>query len=328
MLRAQSREPRLHKRERELRTQFVDAETGRSLLEPLRAYNDFAKLFSCQVYGPDHLYWNQYIDLSHGMRLRVFGLTSTLLSGLNGNDTRETLYLSPLQTVLDPQDDVVNLVLCHHPPDWFRDQDDVNDAVCERALIQMFGHKHRQRITLEIGYVRFSAGAVNPDRYEPGWEPGYNIVDLQVVGIGPERALQISAHLLRWQTNPERFEAKAANDGTYLYKHRIGIPDKKAINAREPMIPNVDFMPVVETASINDRDVEAAMGAEVTRNLVFRFWKLTMSQRREIASRFDLLNDDERLLPEPERYSRALITAGKRGLLSDIAREVARLEEQ
>lgn len=46
-------------RERELRTQFNDAETGRSLLLPLTAYNEFAKLFSCQVYSPDHLYWKQ-----------------------------------------------------------------------------------------------------------------------------------------------------------------------------------------------------------------------------------------------------------------------------
>lgn len=120
-----------HHRERELRTQFTDPDTGRALLMPLAAYNDFAKLFNCQVYPPERLYWKQDLQLAGGVHLRIYGLTSTLLSGAVGqDDTRDSLYLSPLQTVLDPIDDVVNLVLCHHPPDWFMDQDDVHDAIC------------------------------------------------------------------------------------------------------------------------------------------------------------------------------------------------------
>jgi len=97
-------------RERELRTQFSDAETGRALLSPLAAYNEFAKFFSCQVYSPDHLYWKQDLPLSGGVHLRIYGLTSVLISGRDGgDDTRDSLYLSPLQTVLEPADNVVNL---------------------------------------------------------------------------------------------------------------------------------------------------------------------------------------------------------------------------
>lgn len=127
------------KRERELRTQIDDQETGSALFKPLAAYNEFAKLFSCQVYSPDRLYWKQDLPLEDGVHLRVHGLTSTLLSGANGgDDNRESLYLSPLQTVLDPVDDIVNLVMRHHPPDWFMDQDEVDDAVHTRAAIRFF----------------------------------------------------------------------------------------------------------------------------------------------------------------------------------------------
>ena len=59
------------------------------------------------------------------------------------------------------------------------DQDDADDAICARAAIHMFGHKHRQRITREAAYVRFGAAAVNPNPNEPGWQPGYNLVDMQ-----------------------------------------------------------------------------------------------------------------------------------------------------
>jgi hypothetical protein len=67
-----------------------------------------------------------------------------------------------LQTALDPADGIVNLVMCHHPPDWFMDNDDIADALRDRASIHLFGHKHRQRLIREHNYIQFSAGAVNP----------------------------------------------------------------------------------------------------------------------------------------------------------------------
>jgi hypothetical protein len=68
-----------HRRERELRTQFTDPDTERALLMPLAAYNDFAKLLICQVYPPQRFYWKQDLQLA-GVHLRIYGLTSTLLS--------------------------------------------------------------------------------------------------------------------------------------------------------------------------------------------------------------------------------------------------------
>src|SRR5450830_256861 len=89
-------------REAVLREQFEDPETGGTLLKSLAAYNEFAKVFSCQIYSPDHLYWKQDLPLEGGIRLRLNGLTTTILSGAEGrNDERMGLYLSPLQTGLD-----------------------------------------------------------------------------------------------------------------------------------------------------------------------------------------------------------------------------------
>lgn len=310
-------------RERELRTQFGDPETGRALLMPLAAYNDFAKLFSCQIYSPDHLYWKQDLPLEKGMHLRLHGLTSILLSGAGGNDdTRESLYLSPLQTVLDPVDDVVNLVLIHHPPDWLLDQEDANDAICGRATLHLFGHKHRQRINHDHDYIRYSAGAVNPDRNEPGWQPGYNLIQLHVRGDGGARVLAVESHLLQWQTNPDRFRPILTKQGSAAFCHQISIPGRTAIIHRDKRENSIGG---VEPASGNT-DVEAAMSDEGTRNLVFRFWNLTMSQRREIAQGLGLIEESEMSLPEPERYGRALLRAGERQLLDKLAQEILNRE--
>lgn len=310
------------KRERELRTQFQDEDAGRALFAPIAAYNAFASRFGCQVY-PGRLYWKQNLPLEDGVTLRVHGLTSTLLSGAGGqDDTRESLYLSPLQTVLDPIDNVVNLVMSHHPPDWFMDHDDVDDAVRGRAAIHLFGHKHRQRIYKDDGYVRFAAGAVNPDRQETGWQPGYNLIDVNVAGVGASRIVTVNARLQQWQSNPDLFRPMLTTAGDTVFRHQIDFPAFVAARAAAPAAAPAPLPPAPA-----DTDVEATMSDEPTRNLIFRFWNLTVSQRRDIALRHALISQDELVLPEPQRYGLALQRAKERGLLEKIAADVAALEK-
>ena len=312
-----------HHRERELRIQFGDQDSGRALVAPLEAYNEFAKVFNCQVYPPEHLYWKQDLLLEGGVRLRVHGLTSTLLSGANGrDDSREDLYLSPLQTVLDPVDDIVNLVLCHHPPDWFCDQNDVNVAMCGRAAIHLFGHKHRASITIDDGYIRLGAGAVNPDRYAVGWQPSYSLIDVSVLEEDHDRMLKIEVHVLQWKSPPEQYRPLLTSQGDPVFRHRIPILGRD--------VPVAVTMPETapNTADKATAAVEAAMSDEGTRNLVFRFWSLTVSQRREIALLLGLIDETELELPEPERYGRALLRASERGVLDQVAHEVVQRETQ
>lgn len=319
-----------NEREQVLQRLIRDSDTAHALFAPLAAYNEFAKLLNCQVYPPDRLCWIQDLDLGHGVLLRLHGLTSTLLSGINGgNDTRISLYLSPLQTVFDPVDDVVNLVLCHHPPDWLMDQDQVDDAVCARAAIQMFGHKHRQRINQDRRYVRFSAGAVNPDRYELNWQPGYNLVEVRVDGENENRKLVIDAHLRQWQTGPDTFRAMISPEGAEVFHHEIGIPAQRRVTTPIAATPSVKArVPAEHPKASADKDAngEAAMGDAITRNLVFRFWQLQASERRDIALQLELISRDEMTLPEPERYGRALIRASENGKLEELARQVSQRE--
>lgn len=318
-----------HKRERALRTQFTHEATGHALLASHAAYNDFAKVFGCQIYNPERLYWIHEIVLSADVRLRIHGLTSTLLSGAGGgDDTRGSLYLSPLQTTLDPEENVVNLVMIHHPPDWLMDQDDVNDAINNRAVLQLLGHKHRQRITRDRNYIRFSAGAVNPDRGEAGWEPGYNLIRLDLAGNGPGRVLDIEAHLLILQSSPERFVPRRDDDDNPVFHHRIPFPGYTS-----PVVPSAPStfvaapVAIVTPVSATSQE-EASMDKEPMRNLLFRFWSLSSSERREIALSLGLITDADLRLAEPERYGRALLIAKERGLLDKVAAEVAERESK
>ena len=308
------------KREREFRTQFDDRDSGPALVAPLEAYNEFAKVFNCQIYPPEHLFWTQDIPLDGGVRLRIHGLTSTLLSGVDGgDDSRESLYLSPLQTVLDPVEDVINLVLCHHPPDWFVDHEEVNEAICGRAAIHLFGHEHCAKVSCKAGYIRLTVGAVNPDRYKHGWQPSYSLIDVRVLGEGEDRKIEINVHVLQWKSRPERYSPLSTSQGEPVFRHCISIP------ARIAWVKGT-VLAGAPNDTVKADAVEAAMSNEDTRNLVFRFWRLTVSQRREIALHLGLMNDEDLRLPEPERYGRVLLCAAKRGVLDQVAREVAQRE--
>lgn len=319
------------RREAVLRAQFEDPDTGGALLKPLAAYNDFAKVFNCQIYSPDRLYWKQTLPLENGVRLRLNGITSTILSGTDGNDDKRMgLYLSPMQTGLDPEDDVVNLVIAHHPPDWCMDHDEIEQDLNDRAAIHLFGHKHRQMAVLADRHIRIGAAAVNPDRYEAGFEPGYNLIDLAVIGEGKDRLLDVQVHMRHLQRNPEQYRPRL-NGNDQIFRRQISIPGRqsKAVTPHAAIDDSTSlrgsgFVAKVSTQS----DVEIAMSDESARNLVYRFWRLTISQRREIAKKLGILEAGEMSLPEPERYGRALQRVGERNLLDKLAIEVAIMENK
>ena len=212
------------------REQIFDKDTAQALLAPISEYNNFAAKYNRQVYLPNRLKWVQDLDLGKGARLRLHGLTSTVLSGLNGgDDVRGELYLSPLQTAIDPEEDVLYLVISHHPPDWLKDQDDVLDAINGSVAIQMFGHKHRQRIERDATHVRFNAGAVNPDHNELGWSPSYNLIALSIEGDANTRELRVEGRLREWQSNPRRFRAVVTETGEDVFRHVIGFPAQPSV---------------------------------------------------------------------------------------------------
>lgn len=320
----------LSSREWKLKQQLRDETSGQLLFQAHSAYNNFAAPFGCQIW-PSKPFWHQDVPLGNGVSLRLYGLTSTLLSGREGNDDNERdLYLSPLQTVLDPAPNKLNLVLCHHPIDWLEDGDAVNDALTARAAFHVFGHKHKQRLIMDPSYVRFAAAAVNPSRNEKPYDPGYNLIRLEVEGTGSERGVKVEVFQRRMQDNPERFIAIQTNQGQDVFTSFILVPEevdiaaptdiplKVALSVNEPL----EYSNATEVV----QDAEATMGEEDTRDLLYRFWNLTSSQRRDIVTLLGLLKEGEMKLPEPERYGRALIRAAELQIMDKVATEVAKLE--
>ncbi|MBB6241976.1 metallophosphoesterase [Rhodanobacter sp. MP1X3] len=324
-------------REQTFRTQLRDLGASNALFESLGAYNEFAAKFGCNVY-PKNPYWKYDLELGGDVKLRLYGLTSTLISGLGQRDNAPgRLYLSRLQTALIPEPNTVSMVLCHHPPAWFLDADNVEDDVNNRAMIQVFGHKHRQRCARLPEYIRFSAGAVYPDRNELDWKPGYNLIDVEITGSGADRKLQLRAQVRHLQTTPETFVPLLTNEKESTWTHQLSFKDvgplvfrRVPTTAAEPSSPNISppLVGLVADTTQAVQDAEVAMSNLSTKDLVFRFWELSKSQKRDIATKLNLITDADLDIPAPERYTRALALAAQRGQLDDVAQEINRIESE
>lgn len=321
------------RREAVLRTQLKDPDSGAALFKSLTAYNAFASPLGCFV-SPAQPYWFYNLDdLGGGVTLRLHGLTSTLISGLEDRDDQPgRLYLSPLQTVLDPESDVLNLVMSHHPPRWFLDEHAVDDAVNDRAPLQFFGHEHRQRCIPTDGYMRFSAGAVNPERHEHDWRPGYNVIDIEVVGTGRDRVVRVRAHVRQLQKSPERFIALTTKQGRDVWAQDILFPSEathvgrpaEAHSGHTDHAAPAAFAVPMHVATL----AEVSMSSPNTKGLVFRFWSLPDSQKREIMFKLKLITQDDLALSDEELYDRGLRLAAKQGLLGELAGEVDGFQQQ
>ena len=276
---------------------LYDNKTAPELIEPLNPYNEFAARYQCALSAPGKPFWIDEISFNDSIKLRLYGLTSSLFCG--PNDEKGRLYLGDIQTNFETSNGVINMVLMHHPHDWFLDGDNVNDALWNNIKLQLLGHRHRQRIYPADNSVILSAGAVNPARNENNWEPGYNFIELLLNEEQEQTELIINAHLRNWQSSPDRFIARQDQDGSdvFVKKMILGPPitnvqrheiDTTSIEIAERSHVESDNMPIVSN-----------------KNLVYRFWDLASSERREIANKLGLLSEKELELPEIERYKRA-----------------------
>jgi hypothetical protein len=229
---------------------------------------------------------------------------------------------------------VLNLVLCHHPPSWFLDHDAVDDAVNGRVKLQLFGHKHRQRCERVPEYMRFSAGAVNPDRTERDWRPGYNLIEVTIEGKGADRVVKVEAEVRHLQTAPEMFTALKTADQEEVWAHKMRFPARSRFGdtgtsitqSLNVAVPEKSAKDATEAKSPQGGGAEVAMNAPNTKNLVYRFSNLAVSQKREIAFKLKLITDADLNVPEPERYTKALKLASEKGLLDQLALEIERAE--
>lgn len=306
--------------EEKLRKLLTDEEAGPKLYEALSSYNNFAGQFFCDLLPPERTISKRDLTLNDRSTLRIVGFNSALVS--SSTDKELDLFIDPacLQLIREPG--VEYLALCHHPYNWLRQGSNLKDQLNDIARIHLFGHEHTNRIELGRDWVRVAASAAHPDRTEPGWEPGYNLLDLQVEGTGIERYLNIGIHVRVWQSRPGQFRSKKDRDSD-VFHQKINLqqwspPSNPVCRLKDSCTTEVMAQ---NLASASDESIKID-SMDSLRDIAVRFFKLTLSQKSAIAGKLDLFEENDTNQPDFERFRQVFIRARERNLVEALDRKI------
>jgi hypothetical protein len=302
-----------------IRVYLTKSEASSLLYRSLNAYNIFANQFFCDMLAPERTRVTRDFKLNDGSTLRLWGINSAFVS--SSTDKRGDLFVDPATFQITRHAGIVNMVVTHHHPSWLRQRQAVEDHYGDVAQIQIFGHIHTNRIERDPHYVRLTASALHPDRYESAWEPGYNVLNLDVERIGEKRRLHVQAHVRVWQNAPGQFHAKMDRQREF-FERWIDLEPWEASNVADEQRT---AMP--EGAGAQPAEPPPSFEAmSVLRELGVRFYGLTFSQKSEIAGRLGLLEEEDMNQPDFERFRRVFIRASQRNKLPELKQAIEEAE--
>ena len=293
-------------------------ESVETLLRTHSAYNEFAARFECHIVGPDRLHWERDLRLNDGSTLRLRGMTSTLCSD-HARDAYGNLFINETQYQFFSEPHVVYGVICHHPPAWTSVRDEMEDGLTATRL-QLFGHKHRLRPERVRDALRIGAGALQPGGSSVEHLRAYSMVKLSVDAPNNCRELVVDVLPRRWKSQPPPgFEAERNGKGNEVWQYRLPLPMWTApstIPEDQPMANN--------SRELNDQEFEAERDpAADARALFIRFFELPYSRRWQVCGSLDLLRDEDRELPDYQKFVLALRRAIDGGQSDELARAIA-----
>jgi len=315
--------------DKELREIFSDAQSAAALLEPLTDYNKFAGRFGCSISAEKH-YWERDLTLACGTAIRLRGLTSALVS--NEEDRRTWIVLGAAQASVERASSVLHMTLCHHPPDWLRDYDAVEDHLKSKVHIQLFGHKHSQRLDEINGKVRLVAGAMHPEHGKGEWLPTYNFLDIsrrdgERIGLRvyPRQWNQPDTNFVAWR-NPDNdkdhreflwpgFPAATKAEAHGVVSHE----------ARSADVTGSAPSPVVATTATEKDDAMPPPNYE--RRLTYRFLTLPFRHQITVAKNLDVLTDADRALSDAALFRVLFKRAAEKDLLGKLWAETEKLHD-
>ncbi|MFT3773098.1 MAG: metallophosphoesterase [Minicystis sp.] len=178
------------------------------------------------------LFWVHTLDARGGLRVRIAGLNTAILSRDDTDAGKLRLGKEQLARALRPSagDGEVIIVLTHHPlHGWLADGDDANKWLREGAHLHLFGHVHEQEIEetrhgTGSRFVRVTAGAAHGDDWPKGAPAhhGYNFAAIVRDAAGK---LHVRLWPRAWSDKAKRFrvDADAVGDGEKSTTQELGL---------------------------------------------------------------------------------------------------------
>ena len=286
-----------------------------TMLAPLKGYNDFAQCYGCLT-EPEKLTWQRVFEkpLDDGRLIRLHGLNSALIS--DAGDAPGKLLVSEFQTShFAHTAGVVDVVMCHHPPEWLMDKASLRAAMRAFAPVALFGHEHSTRVLPDTKQIQLFAGAVQPSRRDPGdWLPTYHIVQFSVIEDNEQSNLVVRIHTREFDKSNYKFRPRRNENDQPVDEHHLQLPKwtPPAPTVKIPAVsPGVSEVCLASVKVMPAAEPPAPTPAETAQHeLLVHFFRLATPDRYAAANEAELLRDgDDALHPQSmwaEVFRRAL----------------------
>ena len=299
-----------------------DKEAASVLLRPFEKYNRyFGERYKCPTH-PGSLFWEDRLLLNDSSTLLLRGVNSAVISDAADDNRDYRLALGTHQaTPLQRANEAVDFI-CHHPPDWMVDYDQVIPVVNSRARVQLFGHKHSQAAYKTDNSLIVVAGAVHPDRREPKWRPRYNLIGFSVEAESNVRKLVVDHYPRVWGETEPKFGADFNRcEGAEFKSYRLDLEwwERPAdAGMAGPSVQATTPAPTrpKKTLPVGEQDMDPA------KVLTYRFLSLPHLVRLRIAQQMSLLNEQDEGLLDAELLGRMMERATAQGKLAELWRRV------
>ena len=283
------------------------------MYSPLHEYNNFSAKFNCNI-DADKQIWKEDLELNDGSLLRLYGLNSVIISSHMDKEDRK-MVLGENQ-VPHSENGVLYVVIGHHPPELWKDSEEVKKKLSSRAHIQLYGHKHSQSIVVKNNSLTLYSGAAHPSRKENEWKPRYNWLKVYVNGVGDNRLLMIRVYpRVLDDTNNKFIADRNSCSNSHYVEHLLELPFWKAEGLPSLEEEKITIMHKVR----NKKDITTT--ASITnpiRTIVYRFFGLSYTIRTSLLNELKLLYDEDDGIEHTKLFRKLLIRAEEKSILSEL----------
>lgn len=171
------------------------------------AYKGFALDYRCELDLNGGISKSAKLDLAPGRAIRFVRLNSALIC--SGYPEKGKLILGARQRMLPIDAGVENIVLSHHPLNWFQDSEKARGYLRGRARVFISGHEHFPNLDIEdveegCQLMMLAAGATAPDEVDEKFTYKYNILTFE--WDEEQDALAVIIDPRTWNPGMARFE--------------------------------------------------------------------------------------------------------------------------
>jgi hypothetical protein len=292
----------------DLRNRLSSSENGPLMFQPLKNYHEhFGAYYGCPTtYRQPH--WEDDLRLNDNSTLRIRGINSAIVSSCQDDAKKGIkLVVGGSQIVYAPENNVVYLTLCHHPPSWLIDEDAVHGALIAHSHIQLFGHKHSHSHEKINETLRLYSGAVHPVRASKNWDPRYYFLTLEVDRLHGARNLVVELFPRVWCKQSHTFVRDSGDFQDLAFVVRLTLPEWTA--SEDPMS---------DPSQLVERDTSMNINLDRKR-LINRFMRLPYHSQLSILRKFDLFTEEERkTTPDVELFLLSFRKAREKDVLEQV----------